>query len=577
MKLFSVSPDGLDWKARVFLIASALTVIYLIAVPLGMLLFSAFRGPSDYLPFEAGAGWTLDNLRSVYANPILYDTIIPDTLVFVAGTVCLVCGLAFGLAWLMERTDLPVRGFWFAFILLPLLVPTQVLGIAWISLAGPNSGWFNVLFRSLAGLSDTRGPLNIFGMQGLILVQALATTPFVFLLLTATLRSMNPALEEASATCGASAWTTFRKVTLRVLLPGILAPLIMVILITLEQFELPLLIGLPGDVNVFAYRILYELNPPSDLPNYGGAAAVAMPFLLCAALLLWLYNHLIRRADRFVTVTGKSFRQRRLSLGRWRIPALLFVASYVGLAAVIPAVVLVWISLFGYSPPGPEILGSASLTAYRALLADPRFVLGLQNTLIVAASSAGVVTLLGVLTGWIIVRSRLWGRKALDMLSFMSIGLPSAIVGLAVMLLYLSVPIGLYGSLAILVVAYCYRIATPTRLARAGLMQLHRELEEASAASGGAWVTTQLRIVLPLLLPAMASSFILIFIAGVREFTLPLILHSQENIVLSVLLWQLFQGGQTTQAAALASMMIVCILPIVFVVRRLLTPRAMTE
>jgi len=569
--------DGLDWKARCILIASALMVVYLIIVPLGMLLFSAFRGPSDYLPFEAGAGWTLDNLRSIYGNPILYDTIIPDTLVFVAGTVGIVCVLAFGLAWLMERTDLPGRALWFPLILLPLLVPAQVLGIAWISLAGPTAGWLNVLLRGVFDLSGNRGPLNIFGMQGLILVQALATTPFVFLLLTATLRSMNPALEEASATSGATAWTTFRKVTLRVLLPGILAPLIMVILITLEQFELPLLIGLPGDVNVFAYRILYELTPTSELPNYGGAAAVAIPFLLCAVLLLLVYNHLIRRADRFVTVTGKAFRQRRLPLGRWRIPALLFVTSYVGLAAVIPAVALVWISIFGYAPPSVDMLSGANAGAYRALFADPRFVPGVLNTLIVAAVSAGVVTCLGVLTGWIIVRSKLWGRKALDILSFMSIGLPSAIVGLAVMLLYLSIPIGLYGTLAILIVAYCYRIATPTRLARAGLMQLHRELEEASAASGGSWASTQLRIVLPLLLPAMASGFILIFIAGVREFTIPLLLYSQENIVLSVLLWQLFQGGQTTQAAALASMMIVCILPLVFMARRLFTPRALAE
>lgn len=569
--------DALDWKARVVLIGSAVAVAYLILVPLGMLLLTAFRGPSDYLPLEEGSRWTLNNLRDIYSSPVLYDTIIPDTLVFVAGTVCAVFVIAFLLAWLVERTDLPGRETWFPLILFPLLVPTQVLGIAWISLAGPNSGWVNVLLRALFGIDGPSGPLNVFSMPGLIVAQTLASTPFVFLLLTATLRSMNPSLEEASAASGATPFTTFRKVTVRVLLPGILAPLILVLLITLEQFELPLIIGLPGGVNVFAYRILYELTPPAGLPNYGGASAVALPFLACAVLLLLLYNRLIRRAESFVTVTGKAFRQRRLPLGRWRIPALLFVVTYVAMAAVVPTLVLLWISFFGYAPPSLDELGKASTAAYRELFADPRFLLGLKNTLIVAFCSAVIVTLLGALTGWIVVRSKMWGRKALDLLSFMSLGLPSVIVGLAVMLLYLSVPIGLYGSLAILVVAFSYRIATTTRLARAGLMQIHQELEEASAASGGRWTTTQLRIVVPLLLPAMTSGFILMFIVGVREFTIPLVLYSQENIVLSVLLWHLFQGGQTTQAAALATLIVALVLPVIFMARRVFTPRSLTE
>ncbi len=569
--------DGLDWKARVVLSGGALLAAYLILVPLAVLLAAAVRGPSDYLPFEPGAGWTLDNLRQFYTNPVLYDTIIPDTLVFVCGAVMLIFVIAFALAWLVERTDLAGRDFWFALILFPLLVPTQVLGIAWISLFGPNAGWANVLLRGLAGSTAPSGPLNVFSMTGLVVCQALATAPFVFLLLTSTLRSMNPALEEASGTSGASPLTTFRRVTLKVLLPGILAPLILVFLITLEQFELPLIIGLPAGINVFAYRILWELTPATGLPNYGAASAVALPFLALAILLLAAYNRLIRRAESFVTVTGKSYRQRRLPLGRWRVSALAFIGAYVALAAVVPALVLVWISFFGYAPPTLAQFRTLSFDAYRSLFADPRFLLGLRNTAIVAFNSALIVTVLGALLGWIIVRSRFRARKALDLLSFMSVGVPSVIVGLAVMLLYLSVPIGLYGTVGILVVAFSYRMATTTRLARAGLMQLHPELEEASAASGARWMTTQWRIVVPLLLPAMASGFILMFIVGVREFTLPLVLYSQDNVVLSVLLWHLFQGGQTTQAAALATIIVVLVVPVVFVARRYLAPRALSE
>ena len=116
--------------------------------------------------------------------------------------------------------------------------------------------------------------------------------PYVFILLSAALRTMNPALEEASGTSGATPLTTFRRVTLPVLLPGLLAPLILITLITAEQFELPLMIGLPARIIVFSYRIYFELNPAGGLPNYGGAAAVSLPFVVFGvALLLALQPH----------------------------------------------------------------------------------------------------------------------------------------------------------------------------------------------------------------------------------------------------------------------------------------------
>jgi iron(III) transport system permease protein len=566
--------DNLDWTARLVLVVGAGAAVYLIAVPLAMLLFAAFRGPADFLPFEPGAQWTLQHVLALFDDPVIYRRILPDTFVFVVGTVALVCCIAFTLAWLVERTDLPGREVLFSLILFPLLVPIPVLAIAWIFLMGPNAGWLNVAIRAAFGL-EGQGPVNIFSMPGLIFCQALASTPFVFLLLTSTLRSMDPALEEASGASGASPLTTFRRITLPVLLPGLLAPAILITLITAEQFELPLIIGLPARISVFSYRIYFELNPLGSLPNYGAAAALSLPFVAFGALLLLLYNRVIRRAESFVTVTGKAYRQRRLVLGAWRIPALVFVALYLAIAAVLPAGVLLWTSFFGYTLPLSATIDGFSLNAYRALLADRTFWLGLRNTFFIAALSALIVTAIGALLGWIISRSRLRWRHVLDFVSVLSVGIPAVIAGLGVMILYLSLPIGLYGTVWILVLAYSYRFATTTRLARAGFLQIHKELEEASAASGARWLATQRRILLPLMLPALASGFILLFIVGVREFTIPLVLYSQDNVVLSVLLWQLFQYGQPASSAALASIIIAVVLPIVFVARRYLTGRAL--
>ncbi len=568
--------DNLDVAAKLVLAGGVAGAIFLIAVPLLMLLFAAFRGPADYLPFEPGARWTIEHVRALLTDPVVTTRILPDTFVFVAGTVVVVFAIGLGLAWLVERTDLPGREIWFSLILFPLLVPTPVLAIAWIFLMGPNAGWLNLMVRAALGLEGP-GPIDVFSMGGLILCQALASTPFVFLLLGATLRAMDPALEEASGTSGASPLTTFRRVTLPVLLPGLLAPLVLITLVTAEQFELPLIIGLPAKINVFSYRIYFELNPLSSLPNYGGAAALSLPFLLLGVLLLLVYNRLIKRADSFVTMTGKGYRQRRLPLGGWRFPALALLSVYVGLAAVLPAAVLLWTSFFGYTLPLAATAADFSLEAYRRLLASQAFWLGLRNTFLVAFASALIVTAIGMLLGWIISRSRSRFRHVLDFVSVLSVGIPAVIAGLGVMLFYLSLPIGLYGTVAILIIAYSYRFATTTRLARAGFLQIHPELEEASAASGARWIATQRRILVPLMLPTLSAGFVLLFIVGVREFTIPLVLYSPDNVVLSVLLWQLFQSGQPAPSAALASIVIAVALPVIFVVRRVLVRRSLAD
>ncbi|MDB5409762.1 MAG: Iron(III) transport system permease protein [Rhodospirillales bacterium] len=548
---------------------TVLAALYLISAPLIMLLTTAFRGPQDLLPFEPGAIWTFENLRAVYLDTKLYTSVIPNTLIFTAGSVSLTFVLAFTLAWLVERTDLPWRTTVFTIVLFPLLVPGVVLAIAWIFLLSPNTGWVNVALRGVLGLTGS-GPLDIFSMGGMILAQGVGLVPFVFLLLSAALRSMNPSLEEASSASGASPLVTFLRVTLPVLRPGILAPLILATLVTLEQFEIPLVIGFPARINVFSTRIYFELNTDSDLPAYGKAAAVALPFLVGGILLLLLYNRAIRRAEHFVTVTGKGYRPSRFALGRWKLPAILFIVIYLAIAAVLPAVVLVWASLFGYGVPSWPTLGTASFAAYAGLFASGKFWGAVGNTFLVAGSSAAIVTVIGALLAWTILRTRLPGRFVLDFVSFMSLGIPSVIAGLAAMLLYLSLPIGLYGTVWVLVLAYSYRMAVASRLGRAALMQIHAELEEASYTAGGGWATTIRRIVLPLLAPSLVASFVLLFILGFREFTLPTILQSPDNTVLSVIMWQLFQSNQTAQAAAVGTMIVLFVVPVIFAMRRLL-------
>src|SRR3982750_4241113 len=204
------------WVGVTALTFAALAAIYLVMAPLLALLSTAFRGPSDLLPFEPGAHWTFDNLTEVYLGTNLLTTVLPNTAIFVLGSVVVTFFTAFTLAWLVERTDLPWRTTIFTAILFPLLVPGIVMAFAWTLLFAPNAGWVNVALRAALGL-EGNGPINIFSMPGLILCQGIASVPFVFLLLGAAMRTMNPALEEASSASGARPFTTFFKVTLPVL------------------------------------------------------------------------------------------------------------------------------------------------------------------------------------------------------------------------------------------------------------------------------------------------------------------------------------------------------------------------
>ena len=154
--------------------AAVIAAVYFISAPLAMLFFAAFRGPEEFLPFEEGAEWTFQNLTDVYADAVLYTEIIPTTLVFVFGAVVVAFTIAFILAWLIERTDLPGRNIFFTLILFPVLVPTVILAIAWMFMFTPNTGWVNVALRAVMGSDSTSGPLNILSMPGLILAQGAA-------------------------------------------------------------------------------------------------------------------------------------------------------------------------------------------------------------------------------------------------------------------------------------------------------------------------------------------------------------------------------------------------------------------
>jgi len=411
--------------------------------------------------------------------------------------------------------------------------------------------------------------LDVFSLPGMIVVEGLHLAPLVFLLMVASFRSMDPALEESAIMSGASLPTVFRRITVPLARPALYAAILIMVVRGLESFEVPALLGLPGGVWVFTSRIWRVLNEIP--PNYGEAGAYAMSLLVLTSLGVWWHSRLSRRARSFQTVSGKGFRPRPVSLGVWRWPLTGAILVYFVLVVVAPLAILGYASTQRfYSPPTRETMHHLSLQPYRDVLDTDIVLTAAKNSVILGLGAATVVMLLMAISAWIVVRTNLPGRWLIDNLSFLPLVIPGLVLGVATLYVYLRVPLPIYGTLWILFVAYLTRyMPYGMRYASTSMFQIGRELEESAMTSGAGWLQTFRRVVLPLLVPGFVAGWIYILIVSVRELSSTIILYSPGKEVLSIVIWEQYQNGELPQLAALGMMMVGALIVLVTVAYKL--------
>ena len=500
----------------------------------------------------ASAGeFTLANYVRVYSDPITYELYF-NSLVFALGSCLLSFTLDTTLAWIIERTDTPFRRFFFVVSLVPLIVPGIVMTIAWLFLLSPRIGLINSVLKSAFGLDAP--PFDIYSVAGMIWVEGLATSPLVFLLMSAALKSMDPSLEESASTNGAGTGQTLRRVTLPLMLPTIASVMLIIFIRALEAFEVPAIVGLPAKIFVFSSRIYVALaRAPAD-PGVGGALATSLVVL--SVLGIMLYRKLTSQSDRFATISGKAFRPRAVALGRWRFATLAILIAYSFLIIVLPLAVLIWMSLLPFfAPPSLQILERLTFKNYQDMATFANAVTAVRNSLLLAAGASVLAILFSAILSWISIRSRIPGRQALDVLAFLPIAVPGIVLGAAFVALYVRTPI--YGTLWVLLFAYVTRfLPYGIRAASGSLLQLRQELEEAAEVSGASWLMRFRRIVLPLLRPGLLAGGLYIFIVSIRELSSSALLTGPNSTVLAVLVLELQEAGRYTAVAALSVMMV---------------------
>lgn len=537
----------------------------LVAAPLFFLVYGSFSSEAIPSTFTF-QHLTVNNYLQVYRNHALYG-VLWNTVVYMVGSSLFGIAISAGMAYLIERTDLPAKGLFYSLVLTGFGMPGMLQAIAWELLLSRGSGIFTHILTAVAGPQPW---LDINTMGGMIFVQGLHTAPIGFLMFIPMLRSMDPSLEEAATVLGASRIRRHSTVTLRLLMPGLIAIIIYQMISTLEIFEIPGILGLPGHVYVFSTLLYTMVHTSGSLPAYNIANALGMSMLALAAIGLWWYYRMLRTASRFSVLTGKGFQPRPSRLGRWRGVFVGLAVAYCLAATVIPFLVLLYTSLLPFlEPPTMAALHHLSWSNYRFLNVGIPVTEVLTHTFLMSFTAATGTILVAFATSYIVIRTKFRWRGLLDALAFIPHGIPGIVTGLAFFWIFIRFD-AIFGTVWTIAIAFIMQfIAYGTRMMNATLVQIHPELEEAGRVLGAPRLRIIGNIIGPLVTPAAIGLWLWVFLLALRVAALPLMLYSgKKGLVLSVLIWNLWNGGEVPSAAALGTLLMAVVFVLVMSARR---------
>lgn len=533
---FNVSP----------LVAALAVVLLILIVPPTLYLIAT----SLYTTKPNGAfdQLTLQYYRELFTSPFFASS-LANTVIYAVGSACVAIALGVTQAMIVERTNTPGRRYVFLVAVISLGIPHVLYTVSWLLLLG-RTGPVNTFIASLTG---TVGEplLNVYSLWGMILVEGVGFAPLTFLLMSAVLRSTDASFEEAALMAGAGPLRTFRSITLRLGLPGVLALMLLIGIRAFESFEVPALVGLAGNVTVLTTNI-YQSSKNTGLTDYGQSGAYAVSLLLIVGVLLLWHNRLAHNAHQFQTITGKGYRPRVIDLGRWRYATAALLLIIFILVIVLPLGILVFTSLMPfYEGLTWDSFGRMTFDNYAVLFGPGSFRESIVNTLVLGIATATAVVPVTALCAWLAVR-RQPGAWFLDQLTTAPLVFPAIVMSVAFLHVFVNLPVPLYGTLISVIIASAVRyLPYGMRYAFAGVLQIHMDLEDAATTAGANRARTFLRVVIPLIGPALVSCWLFVFLLTVQSVALPLLLVGPGTELIAVTLFDLWQNGQITELAAM--------------------------
>ncbi len=460
--------------------------------------------------------------------------------------VALVIGAA--LSFICARTDAPWRRFIFFIGIAPTFIPALVGALAWSLLASPSSGYLNVLLRDI-GINVT---INVYSLLGMIFVLGIFYAPYVFMLLHSSLAMMNADLEEAASLHGAGLFRMFRTVTLPLSLPALMGAGILVFALTMENFPVAAVLGNPANIDTLPTYIYRLMGSAPVQANQAAGVAVLLTtgLVVVTAIQQWIVG---RR--RFTTLTGKGNRPRQIPLRGMRWPATIFALIYFGLSMVLPltALTLAATQRSPYLNKTSQLFEAGALTFNRIaeVVQTQGFQTSLMNSLIVSIGAALLGTMVAFGNSYVRYRttSRLGGF--IQQLATAPLAIPSIVLGMGLLWFWLSLPLPIYGTLFILIFAItAVTLPQGFNSISASMLQLHSDLEDSAVMLGAKRIRAILNVTVPLMRVGIVSTILLLLMLAMRELSASLFLFTSETRILSILVFDAFENGQTTVAAA---------------------------
>jgi len=497
--------------------------------------------------------FTLNKYVSVYTDPMLFS-ILGNTAFFVLGAAAFATILALFLAYLNNRTDIPFKFLFKVLSVMPMMIPHVLFGVSWALLLNPSNGILNMWLVKLLNLS--KAPFNIYTIWGMIVVEGLLDLPVAYLIISPAMGSFDASLEESSRVFKSGPIKTLFKITLPILRPAILASFILCIVRGLASFSVPSVLGMPGRIYVLSTYI-YRVVTMSLIADYGKAAAIGMSILLISVGLIYIYRYYTRYSDKFVTVSSRGFKPTVIELRKAKAPLFIVLLIISFVLILLPVLVLLYTSLIPYiMVPGKQAFASMSLQNWRTVIKDPLSLRSLKNSLFLGVGGATVGSFLSVLVAYVIVKVKTKASGFLESISFLSFSFPGIVIGIGFMWYFVRTP--LYATIWALFFSYLATyLPYGIRPMTSAFIQIHGSLEESSLVSGASFGTTMRRIVIPLLVPGIVSSWVLLATMFFRELSVSVVLSRPGTEVLAVQILRFSEDGQWGRLSALGIIMIV--------------------
>jgi len=531
---FLKSPQAL--AGALVAIVAGLLVLY----PVAFLLQAALNvgDPEARPPAEYG----FENFAGLLAYPqIIINTL---TVSFAATVMALVLG--FLMAWIITRTNVPGRRFWEQIMVVPYYLTPLLGALAWSLLGTPESGFLNQVYRAFGG-SDYL--ININSPYGIAWVMALFEGSVAFVMIGAVMKSMDPALEEASQVMGASRLRTMLRVTLPLVLPGVLGAAIFVFAEMLGSFAAALVLGLPSRfyvVTTAIYTLVQQYPPKIPVAAAMGTSLFAVMFVT-----LFIYRRIIT-AGSYVTITGKAFRPRVNDVGRLRYVLLAVCVFYLLCSVVLPLLTLFYASIQKISTAFPAASNFTTEHFTKAFTMNAATT-ALGNSLWLAFWTSTLGVLLMGLISWIIYRSKLPGANVIEYIVMFPQSVPRLIFAFGMMWAWLIFPIPIYGTLWLLLIAYLtVFLPLGVRTISGVMLQIDKSLEECAQMCGAGWGYRIRTVTVPLLWPGLIAAWLLLFVASIRELGASILLMGPHSKVITPSIVESWFASSTELTAAMA-------------------------